>query len=56
MKCWKSKFNAQGSRLIILAIQRGAVKIYAATLEALKKKRRERVKLSSPPTLRSPHP
>jgi hypothetical protein len=37
MKCWKSKFNAQGSRLIILAIQVGAVKIYAATVEALNK-------------------
>jgi hypothetical protein len=30
MKCWKSEFNAQGSRLIIVALQVGA--------EALKKK------------------
>ncbi len=43
MKCWKSAFNAQGSRLIILALQVGAVKIYAAIVEALaylKKKER----------------
>jgi hypothetical protein len=38
MKCWKSAFNAQGSRLIIVALQVGAVKIYAARVEALKKK------------------
>jgi len=25
MKCWKSAFNAQGSRLIIAALQVGAV-------------------------------
>jgi hypothetical protein len=55
MKCRKSKFNAQGSRLIILPIQVAAVKIYAATVEALKKKQ-DRVKLGSPPALRSPHP
>jgi hypothetical protein len=37
MKCWKSAFNAQGSRLVIVALQVGAVKIYAVvTLEALK--------------------
>jgi hypothetical protein len=41
MKCWKSAFNAQGSRLIIVALQLGAVKIYAARLEALKKKERQ---------------
>jgi predicted oxidoreductase (fatty acid repression mutant protein) len=40
MKCSKSAFNAQGSRLIIVALQVGAVKIYAATMEALKKKER----------------
>jgi predicted oxidoreductase (fatty acid repression mutant protein) len=38
MKCWKSAFNAQGSRLVIVALQVGAMKIYAATVEALKKK------------------
>jgi hypothetical protein len=37
MKCSKSAFNAQGSRLVIVALQVGAVKIYAVvTLEALK--------------------
>jgi hypothetical protein len=41
MKCWKSAFNAQDSRLIIVALQLGAVKIYAATLETLKKKERQ---------------
>jgi len=40
MKCWKSAFNAQGSRLIIVALQVGAVKMYAATVAALKKKER----------------
>jgi hypothetical protein len=37
----KIKFNAQGSRLIVLAIQVGAVKIYAVTVEALKEKARQ---------------
>jgi len=41
MKCLKLTFNAQGSRLIIVALQVGAVKIYAATVEALKKKERQ---------------
>jgi hypothetical protein len=44
MKCSKSAFNAQGSRLIIVTLQVGAVKIYAATVEALaylKKKERK---------------
>ncbi len=41
MKCWKSAFNAHGWRLIIVALQVGAVKIYAATVEALKKKERQ---------------
>jgi len=31
-KCWISAFNAQGSRGIIIAVQVGAVKIYAATV------------------------
>jgi hypothetical protein len=35
MKWWKSAFNAQGSRLIIVALQVGAV------MEALKKKERQ---------------
>ncbi len=39
-KCWISAFNAQGSRGIIVAVRVGAVKIYAAALEALRKKER----------------
>jgi hypothetical protein len=41
-----------GSRLIIVPLQVRAVKIYAATVEALKKKERQR----SPQKLRYPHP
>ncbi len=37
----KSAFNAQGSRLIIVALQVGAVKIYVAIVEALNKKERQ---------------
>jgi len=40
-KCWNSAFNAQGSRLIMLVVQVGAVKIYAAAVEALRKKERQ---------------
>ncbi len=41
MKCWVSAFNAQGSRTIMIIVQVGAVKIYVAAVEALKKKERE---------------
>jgi hypothetical protein len=41
MKCWNSTFNAQGSRLIIIIVQLGLVKIYVAVMEALKKKERQ---------------
>ncbi len=41
MKCWNSAFNAQGSRLIIVVVQVGAVKVYVATaLEAVREKER----------------
>jgi hypothetical protein len=40
MKYWNSAFNAQGSRVIIVIIQVGAVKIYVAAVEALRKKER----------------
>jgi len=33
-----SAFNAQGSRLTIVVVQLGAVKIYVAAMEALRKK------------------
>jgi hypothetical protein len=38
MECWNLAFNAQGSRVIIIAAQVGAVKIYVAAVEALRKK------------------
>jgi hypothetical protein len=41
MKCWYSAFNAQGSRVIIVVVQLGAVKIYVATVGALWKKERQ---------------
>ncbi len=40
MKCLKSTFNAQGSRVIIVVVQVGSVKIYVAVVEALMKKER----------------
>ncbi len=48
MKCWNSAFNAHGSRVIIVVLQVGAVKIYVAAVEALTK---EGMKLSLPPKL-----
>ncbi len=41
MKCWNAAFNAQGLRVIIVVVQVGAVKIYVATVEALRKKERQ---------------
>jgi len=41
MKCRNSAFNVQGSRVIIAAVQVGAVKIYATSVDALKKKERQ---------------
>jgi hypothetical protein len=43
MKCWYSlSINAQGSRLIIIVVHIGAVKIYVASLEAaIRKKERQ---------------
>jgi hypothetical protein len=38
MKCWNSAFNAQGLRVIIVVVQVGAVKIYVATVQAIRKK------------------
>ncbi len=40
VKCWNSAFNAQGSRVIIVVLQRG-VKIYVAAVEALSKMERQ---------------
>jgi hypothetical protein len=44
-----SAFNAQSSRVIIVVVQVGAVKIYVVAVEALKKKERGGMKLSLPP-------
>jgi hypothetical protein len=41
MKCLNSAFNAQGSRGILLAVQVGAVRIYVALVNALRKIERE---------------
>jgi len=38
MKHWNSAFNAQGSRVIIVVVQVGAVKIYLAAVQELRKK------------------
>jgi hypothetical protein len=35
MKCWNSAFNAQGSRVFIVVVHVGAVKIYVAAVEAI---------------------
>jgi hypothetical protein len=38
MKYWNSAFSAQGSRVIIVVVQLGAVKIYLAVVQALREK------------------
>jgi hypothetical protein len=40
MTCWNSAFNAQGSKVIIVVVQVGAVKMYLAAVEALEEKKR----------------
>ncbi len=40
MKCWNSAFNAQGSKIIIVVVQVGVVKIYVVAIEVLRKKER----------------
>ncbi len=40
MKCGNSTFNAQGSRVIIVVVQVGAVKIYVAVVNALRESKR----------------
>ncbi len=41
MKCWNSAFNAQGSRIVIIVVWVGAMKIYVAAVDALRKKERQ---------------
>jgi NADH:ubiquinone oxidoreductase subunit 6 (subunit J) len=38
MKCWNSALNAQGSRVIVVVVQVGAVKIYVVAVQAITKK------------------
>jgi hypothetical protein len=45
MKCRNSTFNAKGWRVIIVAVQVGAVKLYVLALEVLSRKE-NRMKLS----------
>ncbi len=54
MKCWNSAFNAQGSRIIIVVVQVGAVKIYVAGMKALRKKERQDESGQSEPAPMSP--
>jgi len=37
MKCWNSAVNAQGLRVIIVIVQVGAVKIYVAAVEGVRR-------------------
>jgi hypothetical protein len=48
MKCSNPSVNAQGSRVIIVVVQVGAVKIYVAAVEA-SGKGKDGMKLSLPP-------
>ncbi len=44
-----SAFDAQGSRVIVVVVQIGAVKIYVAAVKALKKKeRRDETQFTTP--------
>ncbi len=49
-KRWIPAFNAQSSRGIIVAVQVGAVKIYVAAADALRKKERQD-EIEEPPKL-----
>ncbi len=41
MKCWNLAFNARGSRLFIVVVKLGSVKIYVAAVEALRRKKKQ---------------
>ncbi len=52
MKCWNSAFNAQGSRVIIVVVQVGAVsENICSSSGGGQVKRKDRMKLSLPPKL-----
>jgi hypothetical protein len=38
MKCWNLAFNAYGSKVILVVLHVGAMKIYVVAVEALKEK------------------
>jgi hypothetical protein len=38
MKSWNSAFNAEGPKVIIVVVQVGALKLYVAAVQALRKK------------------
>jgi len=40
MKCSNSTFNVQGSKIIIVAIDVGGVKIYVRLMETLRKRKK----------------
>jgi hypothetical protein len=50
MKCWNLAFNSQGSKEIIVDLKVGALKIYVAVVEELKKKK-DKVKFLKPSKL-----
>ncbi len=50
MRCWNSAFNAQGSRVIIVVVEVGVVKISVAAVKAFREKERG-MKLSLTPKL-----
>ncbi len=41
MKCWNSAFHGQGSRVIIVVVLVGAVKIYVAAVQVLSENERQ---------------
>jgi hypothetical protein len=45
MKCWNSTFNTQGSRITIIVVWVGAVKIYAGGVR--KKERQDETKFKN---------
>jgi hypothetical protein len=47
MKCKNSAFSAQGSRVIIVVLQGGVVKIYVAAVKALRKKERDKTQFTT---------
>jgi hypothetical protein len=47
MKRWNSAVDAQVSRVIIVVVQVGAIKIYLASVEALRKRERERERVTT---------